>query len=222
MKRTLEEKKNLRKRILIMLAGVVGMGFFLSFLIEVDYGTDTCSAFNLALSEVTGIQFGTCSLLTHLVLFIPVVLWKRKLIGLGTVANMTMIGYISDFCRGLWQRFLPDLLFQAQPSRMAVFVVSLLGMVLCAALYMNVDLGVAPFDGAPMLIGDKVPLPFFAVRMLWDLGFIILAVLLGGPVRPATVGMALLMGPTVSFVGKFLNKYLMGDSGSPKQKKKTA
>ncbi len=218
MKKNGRRNGKLWRRIIIMLAGVVGMGFFLSFLIEVDYGTDSCSAFNLALSNVTGIQFGTCSLLTHLVLLIPILIWKWRLIGLGTLANMTMIGYISDFCRMIWQRALPEWFFQAQPLRLVIFIVSLLGMVLCAALYMNVDLGVAPFDGAPMLVADKVPLPFFAVRMLWDAGFILLSVLMGGPILPATVGMALLMGPVVAFVGKILGRFLELEPSGKKQK----
>lgn len=45
-----------KKRFVWMMVGIVGMGIVLSFLVEVSYGTDPASYFNLALSERTGIN----------------------------------------------------------------------------------------------------------------------------------------------------------------------
>ncbi|MDY4516158.1 MAG: hypothetical protein SPD93_06680 [Lachnospiraceae bacterium] len=130
-----------KKRFIIMMTGIVGMGITLSFLLKVNYGTDTCSFMNASLSGRFGITFGTTMMLVNLLLFLPELIWGRKLIGLGTIANMTLIGYISDFCRMLETRYLPSSIFQDQPYRVIIFTVALLLFLISVALYMNADMG---------------------------------------------------------------------------------
>ena len=43
------------KKLALMLIGVLCMGFFLSFLIEVNLGTDPCTFMNVAISRKFGI-----------------------------------------------------------------------------------------------------------------------------------------------------------------------
>ena len=69
-----------KKRLGFMFTGIIGMGIMLSFIIDVGYGTDSCSFMNLSFSNRFGLSLGTCMLLTNLVLFVPEVLWGRKLI----------------------------------------------------------------------------------------------------------------------------------------------
>ena len=88
-----------------MSIGIFFMGFVLSFLIEVDMGTDPCSFMNVSISERLPISFGTWQLICNILLFIPQILWGRKYIGPGTVFNMVFIGYIADFFRWIFNGF---------------------------------------------------------------------------------------------------------------------
>ncbi len=196
------------KKLGIMTLGVFFMGFFLSFLIEVNLGTDPCTFMNLTISSRLGILFGTWQVLLNLVLFVFVVLFDRHQIGPGTIANMVFIGYISDFCRWIWKKTIPEFVFREWPYRAVVFIVALLCFVIAASLYMNADMGVAPYDAIPNIISDRLlkSVPFKFVRIGFDGTVLLIGFLLGGRIEICTVLMVFLLGPTISAVGGFLNR----------------
>ena len=90
-----------------MLIAVFFMGATLSLLIRVNLGTDPCSCMNLGISRVSGVSFGTCQLCFNLLLALVVVLVNRRLIGLGTLGNMVLVGYVCDFFTWIWNQVLP-------------------------------------------------------------------------------------------------------------------
>lgn len=199
--------KNLfSKRFIIMMTGIIGMGIFLSFLLEVNYGTDTCSFMNSSLSKHFGISFGNTMVLTNLILFIPELIWGRRLLGLGTIANMTLIGYISDFCRMLETKYIPSAIFQEQPYRSLVFIAALIPFLFFVALYINADMGQAPYDSIPTIISERLHLPFAPVRIIWDCFIILIGIIAGGHLTIATVILAFTIGPAVTFIGRLFNK----------------
>ena len=204
------EQPGFMKKFIVMMLGVVFMGFFLSFLIEVSLGTDPCTFMNVTISEKLHILFGTWQLILNAVLLIFVVLFDRHQIGPGTIANMVLIGYISDFCRWLWKRTIPEYIFKEMPYRAIIFIVALLCFVVAASLYMNADMGVTPYDAIPVILGERVlkKVPFKFVRIAFDGTVLLIGFLLGGRVEICTVLMVFLLGPTITAVGRFLNKHV--------------
>ena len=198
------------KKLILMLVGVLCMGFFLSFLIEVDLGTDPCTFMNVAISKKFGILFGTWQLILNAALFIVVILFDIKKIGPGTLANMVFIGYISDFCRWMWSKILPREFFTTFPARGIIFAVAIVCFVIGASFYMNTDMGVSPYDPFPVIIHDRLlkNISFKYVRMGYDFLVIIIGCLFGGKPNIGIVVMALLLGPVITFVGKKLAPYL--------------
>ena len=195
-----------KRRFFLMLSGIVGMGIFLSFIINVDYGTDTCVFFNMAISNRIHLTYGTTFLLTNAIMFIPELIFERRLIGLGTVFNMVLVGYISDLCRFLEEKFLPPSVFVQQPSRTIIFILAMIPFLISMALYMNADTGVSPFDAMAIIISHRTRLPFVPVRMGWDFLMIAIGMLLGRTLTIGTVVMALTLGPVCGFIGKKLKK----------------
>ncbi|WP_408070515.1 YczE/YyaS/YitT family protein [Butyrivibrio sp. JL13D10] len=194
------------KKFKLMAIGVILMGFFLSFLIEVNLGTDPCTFMNLTISSKLGILFGTWQVILNSFLFIFVILFDRHQIGPGTVANMVLIGYISDFCRWLWKKTIPEYIFREWPYRAVVFIVALLCFVIAASLYMNANMGVAPYDAVPIILNKLVfkKVPFKIVRIAFDASVLLIGFLLGGKVEICTVLMVFLLGPTITAVGRFI------------------
>lgn len=190
------------RRFTLMMAGVLGMGVFISLLLEVGYGTDTCSFMNSSIATSLTVGLGPVMVCLNIALFIPQLLWGRRMIGVGTLASMTLIGFTSDLCTLLWDSTLPSWLFTSQPWRSFVFVVALPLFLLCAAVYMNADLGLAPFDAIPTMVSRKAKLPFYAVRMAWDALAIIVGVAAGGKLTAGTIILALTVGPSVSWIGR--------------------
>lgn len=197
------------RRLWLCLFGVLFMGVFVSLLIETGFGQDPFSFFNLALSARVPLSFGTCELLENAVMFVFVFLVRREFIGIGTLTNMIFIGYISDFCRWVYRRTLPEGVFLG-PARIPVFLVTILCFVLACALYMNADLGVAPYDALPIMLTQKLgKLPFRFVRMAFDFSVIGLGMLLGGRPTIGNILIALLLGPVVSLVGGVLSRTVL-------------
>ena len=201
---------NFKKRLIVMNVGVFLMGFFLSFLIKVDLGTDPCTFMNWTISEKLGILFGTWQLLLNAFLFIFVILFGRNQIGFGTIANMVFIGYIANFFKWLWEKTLPEYLFTQMPYRAVVFALSLFLFIIAVSFYINANMGVSPYDAMPQIISERVlkKVPFAVIRIAYDFLVILIGVLLGGKPNIGIVLMALFLGPIITVVGKFLNKHV--------------
>ena len=193
-----------KKNVAMMFSGVVGMGIALSFLLMVHYGTDTCSFMNHSLSRFFNLSLGTTMIITNVIFFIPELLWGRNLIGPGTIVNMTVTGYVCDFCLLLEKAFLPSAIFETYPWRPVVFAAALIFFLLSVSLYMNADLGLVPCDAVPVIISGKTSLPFFLVRIVWDSLVVGVGILAGGRLSVATVLLAFLLGPSVSWFRKKL------------------
>ncbi len=203
-------QKDFVKRLIIMNLGVFFMGFFLSFLIEVNLGTDPCTFMNLSLSRAIGISFGNWQLLLNTILFIFVILFGRKYIGFGTIANMVFIGYIADFCCWIWEKIIPEYFFTAFPLRGIIFVVALFSFIVSVSFYINANMGVAPYDAIPQIISERVltKVPFAIIRIAFDFTAIIIGIIFKGTPNIGIVLMALFLGPIISAVGKFMNKHI--------------
>ena len=191
-----------KKRFFTMLFAVLFMGFFLSFLLKTNYGTDPCSFMNASISSYFGISLGNTMVIVNSILFILEFAFARNHINLGTFANMFLLGYAADFTTYVFDGVIPSEFYTAQPSRVIVFAIALIGFLTSAAIYMNANLGLSPFDAIPKFIASSLKAPFYVVRMLWDFSAILIGFLLGGRVTIASVILAFTVGPAVSFIGK--------------------
>lgn len=195
--------KNKKKTIAVIITEIL-TGFFLSFLVNANFGTDPASFLSLAVNARTGIAFGTLQLSLNAVLFAPMLIFSRtRYLGVGTIANMTLIGYSSDLNRFVMSRIFPADFSTHLPVRIVFLIIGLTGFIICCAIYMNLSVGLAPYDSIPNIIRDCTHLPFTPVRMCWDFLFIVLGMIVGGRLpHVGNVLMALFLGPTVSFVDR--------------------
>ncbi|MEI3138159.1 MAG: hypothetical protein V8T31_00365 [Lachnospiraceae bacterium] len=97
-----------------------------------------------------------------MILLIIVMLFGARNFGFGSLFNMFLIGYTIDFCTWLWNRILPMEMLQLWSVRIGILIPSMILFVLSAALYMDVDMGTAPYDAIPYLIAVRVPNDIFS------------------------------------------------------------
>ena len=129
------------------------------------------------------------------------------MIGLGTLGNMVLVGYVSDLFTWLWDRFLPSAAGWSLPLRIGITIPVLFLFVAAAAAYMTANLGMAPYDCIPFLIINHGPkLPFFAVWISLDALAALIGFLLGSTVGVITILIALAIGPVVAWFGKFFSE----------------
>lgn len=192
-------------RLVMMIIGVTVQGFGLSLLIRLALGTDPCSCLTQGVINYVPISFGTAQLLCHLVTFVFVLRFDMSYIGFGTVGNMVFLGYISDFFGWIWDRVLPGDFFASMPVRWGLLVPVLIVFILGASTYMTAGLGSSPYDAMPFIISHKCrKIPFKAIRMIWDIGFMAAGFVLGGDVGIVTLGVAFFLGPVIAFMQKKL------------------
>lgn len=191
-----------------MAVGVFFMGVSVAMLVRSGMGTDPFTTACLAFAAKKGWLLGSAELLVNGVMF-AIVLWQgREQIGLGTLANMTCVGYVADFvtwCMRLCAVPVPQTLIE----KTLWMIPALMIFVVAASLYMTAQMGTAPYDAMSFVLAKKMPrFSFRSVRMVWDLLWIVLTLLLGGSVGPVTVAIMLTMGPTVDVVGKWTERHL--------------
>lgn len=200
------------KKIIICFIAVFGMGFTLSFLILCDMGTDPCTFMNRAVAAKVGLSFGTYQLIVNIFMLCLVFIFKKKLIGFGTIFNMVLIGYYADFFCWVWRKIIPASAFTEPVSRWAIFIVALILFLISVAVYINQDMGVSPYDGLPIIIteklkADKSMIGKTILRILWDGSALMIGVIAGNTPAIGHILMVLFLGPAISFVGKLINRY---------------
>ena len=176
------------------------------------FGVDPYQCFANGLANVIPIRFGTLYMLVNLIQLAIVFFLNRRYIGISTLMNLFLLGYIVEFSDATLARLFGDLQLSARILFLAIGVV-----VTCvaAALYYSADLGVSTYDAIPLYIASREPrlfgrtLPFKAVRVISDLICTLVGVALGARAGIGTVVTALFMGPLIAFFRRTLSDPLV-------------
>lgn len=122
--------------------GVALIGLGAATLQTGGVGVDPYTALNIGISEKLGWSLGAYQLLSNAILFIPVIIWGRHYIGIGTVINMVLTGFFIDIFAGLLH---PLTAAQGHP--------------LDATLFFVIGIIVFAFGAAPTSRREWAPLP---------------------------------------------------------------
>jgi len=189
------------KQILQAALGLIILGFSVTLMRIINLGVDPFGAMNLGFSQHTGISFGTFIWISHSPIFL-IMLWRaRRLIGVGTLMGMFIVGYAIDFfyfIASLTPVFDVDL---HMSIRIVVLVLTLLIFAFGIALYMEANVGTVPFDACGVIIEDatKGKFKFKWARIMMDGICALTAFLLGAPLGVVTILVVVCAGPLISF-----------------------
>ncbi len=176
-------------RLLQLAAGLFLYGVSEALMLAPAVGVDPWDVFHTGLARITGIPVGTVLIIVGgvvLMLWIPL----RQRPGLGTVANIIVIGAVVD------------VLLAAMPSphaiwlRWAVFVAGVLLNGVATGLYIGAGLGAGPRDGLTTGLAARGR-SIRVVRTGIELSVLVVGWLLGGNVGAGTLVYALGIGPLV-------------------------
>ncbi len=193
-----------KKTLVLVVVGVIFMGFALSFLQLCDFGSDPYTCMNDAISRKIGWTFGNWQALLNCLLLAPILFLAREQIGWGTLANMFLVGYSRDFfswVNSCWmEHFGLENIFDSMAVRIGVMIPALMLFIAAASVYMAAQLGTAPYDAITFLIAKYMPkIPFRIVRIVFDLAVCLLAVVFGAKLQVVTVLMSFLLGPVITW-----------------------
>ena len=203
----------MKTRILMSSLGVMISGISVGMFRTAALGVDPFQSLMSGLNSLIPISFGTLYVIVNIILLLFSLIVDRHKIGLATVINLTLLGYVAEYSQKFFTFLLPNLNLIASLLLLAVAVV-----VTCfgAALYFNADLGVSTYDAVSLVISEKQKKVSFKVcRILSDLICVLLGVLLcrlahmswreiGAVVGIGTIITAFFMGPLISFFSGIL------------------
>jgi len=180
-----------------LVVGLVLFGIGIAMIVLGDFGLPGWDVFHQGLSEKTPISIGTAVILVGAVLVL-ILLWLREPIGIGTIANVILIGLAMDATL-----FLVD-----DPTntwtRAALTLTGPLVVAIGSGLYLGVRLGPGPRDGLMTALARRGV-------TLWKARFTIEALALtagyfmGGTIGWGTIWFLVSIGPAVQVALRLLS-----------------
>lgn len=170
------------------MVGLVLYGASMAMMLRSHLGLDPWDVFHEGVTAWLPWSFGTVVIVIGalvLLLWVPL----RQMPGLGTIANVVVIGVATDATLAVLDR--PDGLM----ARMALLVAGVLLNGLAGALYIGAQLGPGPRDGLMTGIVRRTGWSVRGVRTSLELTVLGVGFLLGGTVGVGTVLYALAIGP---------------------------
>ena len=194
---------HMARRIPVLIVSNVLMGMCVAVFEKLRVGTDPCTVFTLGMAQnvLHWENLGTWQMLFHLILMTIILLMREgRFIGLGSLANMILVGYSRDLFKPVVELLLPG-----EVTSLVVFwgtfVPVTVLFLLTVAFYMVVELGASPYDAIPQIIAARLPrVPFSVIRMVFDVVVTIVGTLLGGPMGLFTVAACMFLGPIISAI----------------------
>lgn len=200
-------KKLTIKKVVYMTVGVFLIGLAVSLCRLSGFGTDPFSCMNIGVSTVIGMNYANYQLIVNLVLLVPMLICFRKAIGIGTIVNMAGVGYSAELCMFIWGRLgiTTDFTASIIPLRIMFLVAAVLVLCFGVALYMECDLGVAPYDALAqeLELWTKGKLKFSVGRIITDILCVCIGFVSGRIAGIVTVGIATIV--TAFFTGPFVS-----------------
>ena len=182
-------RNGLLRRLAQLYIGLALYGLLGALQVRSGLGLDPWDVFHQGISRHVGLAIGTVLIIVGaavLLLWIPL----RQRPGLGTVANVVVIGGVVDLMLG------PLPVPHALWLRWAVFLTGALLNAVATGLYIGAGLGPGPRDGLTTALAAR-GYSIRVVRTGIELSVLAVGWLLGGDVGLGTVVYALIIGPLV-------------------------
>jgi uncharacterized membrane protein YczE len=206
-----------QKRILMSALGVIICGISVGMFKHAALGVDPFQSLMSGLDAVIPIRFGTLYVIVNLILLSFALLFDRHKIGLATLINLFLLGYIAEFSQSCCRAVFPEM---GMPGRLVLLVIAIVIMCLASSFYFTADLGVSTYDAVSLIWSEKQNrIRFKYCRIISDSVCVLCGALLCkvgnisvfGAVGIGTIITAFFMGPLIELFNQkvavpFLNK----------------
>lgn len=191
------------RRIIMTTLGVSVCGFAVGLFNFSNFGMDPFQVLAHGVWGLTPLGFGTFYALLNLAMLLVIFFIDRHKIGLGTVINIFLLGYIAEFSDWIWQTLFPD------PTIWIKAICLLFGIVIIcfgSSLYFVGDLGVSTYDAVALYVSEHTNFRFQYCRITSDVICVVIGFLLGATVGIGTLVTAFFMGPIIALFNRHISK----------------
>lgn len=188
-----------QRRMLMTVSGVLICGFSVGIFNFSLFGMDPFQVFAHGVWGLTTMGYGTFYTLLNLLMLIGIFFIDKSKIGLGTVINIFLLGYVVEFSSWLFNSWMPEPILLI---RSVALIIGILSISFGAALYFTGDMGVSTYDAVALIMAEKKIAKFQYCRIGTDLICTLSGYLLGATVGVGTLITAFFMGPIIAFFNK--------------------
>ena len=187
------------KNIIKLVLGLVLFSIGIIMTLKAQIGYAPWDTFHYGLSANIGLSYGVTAIIVGGVTVLIAVFLGEK-IGIGTLLNMTVIGFLCDFI--LENNFIhtPNILI----FKVIMLLCGLLVMAFASFFYISAGLGAGPRDSLMVGLAKKTKLPVGVCRNMIELTVMVIGWLLGGTVGLGTLLSAICMGIFIQWVFKLM------------------
>ena len=190
----------MKKRILMTVLGVLICGFSVGMFKFSAFGLDPFQVFAHGIARHVPFGFGTLYVIINAIMLVAIFFLDKTKIGLGTLINLFLLGYVAEYSEMLFLYLLPGADFWV---RLVLLLVAIVVICLGSAFYFTGNLGVSTYDAIALIMAQKKIAKFQYCRIGTDLICTISGFLLGAELVKelgvATVITAFFMGPVIAF-----------------------
>lgn len=176
--------------------GVLVAGFSVGMFNFSAFGMDPFQVLAHGIWMHLPLGFGTFYAILNLIMLVFIFFIDRHKIGLGTLINIFLLGYVVEFSSWLFATRITDPTLVTRASMLAIGIV-----ILCfgSSLYFIGDMGVSTYDAVALILSEKKIARFQYCRIGSDLICTIVGFALGATVGVGTLVTAFFMGPIIAF-----------------------
>ena len=214
-------RDHMTARIILCVFGTILCGIMVGFFKFAAFGVDPFTSLVSGLDKVSPIEYGLLYIIINAVLLVFSLIFDRHMIGLGTIVNLFLVGYLAQYTEMFLANILPA---DSIAARITCMLIGIVGLCFSCGLYIPADLGVSTYDAVAIIIENKWHLGKFRYnRIITDIICVIaggiLFIMSGEPVSRVTtiIGIgtvitAFFMGPLVDFFSNnFTKKIFLKD-----------
>ncbi len=197
-----------RRRVGMSAIGVLICGISVGMFKRAALGVDPFQSFMSGLNAMIPISFGVLYVIVNILLLSFAFTQDRRKIGLATLINLFLLGFVAEFTQKGLEKLLPELNLAGS---LVLLLIAVVIMCLASAFYFTADLGVSTYDAVSLIISEKQQkVPFRYCRIISDLTCVVLGTILClaagftwrqvfGEVGIGTIITAFFMGPLIEF-----------------------
>lgn len=186
----------MKKRILMTTLGVLICGFSVGMFKFSVFGLDPFQVLAHGIARHMPIAFGTLYVIINAIMLIAIFFLDKTKIGLGTLINLFLLGYVAQYSEMFFLWMIPDASFWV---RLGILLLAILIICLGSAFYFTGNLGVSTYDAVALIMSEKKIAKFQYCRIGTDLICTGTGFLLGEMPGVATIITAFFMGPIIAF-----------------------
>jgi len=201
-------KRKLVYRVIFAIIGISILAIGVSFMRYAVLGVDPITCLNIGIAKQIGISFGTWQLIMCFILLIGVFIFDKSKIGFGTLYIMVAAGYTSDLFLWLITK-IPLLEIYSLEIRIVAFSIGLIFYYFGAAIYIETNMGLSPYDAVAIIITEKIKRQnwFKWIRIGTDALCVIGGIITQSDVGTGTLVSVLLGGPLIALFRKVFLKF---------------